>query len=219
MKRKLFAVLASTMLLSVTACSQQGVSQEEYDSVLQQLEECKKENEEIASQLSNYKKENEQLKELNAVISEKLEEFSDVEVSSSDPVETTVPAAESVSVDDIKFKVKSLVRDSVSKGNVSISSISINENLGTDEAGDYIALINLSFDAKNKADTTKKMLDLLNNEIGANMSEIDCISEFTIFWAVPYLSSSDNNVAKANLLRNDRGFYFADEWFDASIFQ
>lgn len=121
--------------------------------------------------------------------------------------------------DKISSKVKSVIKDSASQTKVSITSISVNENLGTDEENDFVVLAYLSFDVKNNAKMTKEMLVLLNNQIGANMAEIDNISELTIFWEVPYLNSSNDNIAKANLLRNDKGFYFEDEWYDSSIFE
>lgn len=121
--------------------------------------------------------------------------------------------------DKISSKVKSVIKDSTSQTKVSITSISVNENLGTDEENDFVVLAYLSFDVKNNAKTTKEMLVLLNNQIGANMAGIDNISELTIFWEVPYLNSSNDNIAKANLLRNDKGFYFEDEWYDSSIFE
>lgn len=121
---------------------------------------------------------------------------------------------------DTSFSVRSAIYDAVDQvqTDVSVQNIFINENLGTEDEADYIALIYLSFDVKNKADTAKKMLDLLNNEIGYNMANVSNISEFTIFWQIPYLDDSGNTVAKANLLRNSDGFYFFDEWYDSSIF-
>lgn len=154
-----------------------------------------------------------------AVTSTAIETTEPPTIATSDEV-TTV--AESTTESDPKDVIASDVRYSVygstTKVDVSINKISINENLGTDSADDYIALIHLSFNTENSASTSKKMLNLINNEIAYNLADIDSINELTIFWTVPYLSSSDNNIAKANFLRNDSGFYFEEEWYDASIF-
>lgn len=134
--------------------------------------------------------------------------------STSASVETT-----SNKKDDIAYKVSSSVRSSTLKVDVSIDDISVNENLGTDASDDYIALIYLSFNAKNPSNTAKKMIDLINNEIAYNMAEVENISEISIFWTVPYLNSSDSNIAKASFSRNDDGFYFTDEWYDPTVFE
>lgn len=156
---------------------------------------------------------------VETIIAETTSETISVDSSEiADKHETESVEPETNLKDDISFEVKSVIRNSTSRTNVSITSISINENLGTDEENDFVVLAYLSFDVKNKPNTTKEMLTLLNNEIGVNMAEIDNISELTIFWEVPYLNSSNDNVAKANLLRNEKGFYFEEEWYDSSIF-
>lgn len=153
------------------------------------------------------------------IIAETTSETISVDSSEiADKHETEPVEPETNFKDDISFEVESVIRNSTSQTSVSITSISINENLGTDEENDFVVLAYLSFDVKNKPKTTKEMLNLLNNEIGVNMAEIDNISELTIFWEVPYLNSSHDNVAKANLLRNDKGFYFEEEWYNSSIF-
>lgn len=136
-------------------------------------------------------------------------------VEASTTTETTAPADPK---DEIVSEVESSVRSSLSRVDATISDISVNENLGTDNEDDYIALIYLSFDAKNTPRTSKDMINLITNEVAYNLVKVNNISEITIFWTVPYLSSSNNNIAKANLLRNKSGFYFADEWYDPAIF-
>lgn len=122
-------------------------------------------------------------------------------------------------IDDMSFEIRSIINNSTPNTDVSITDITINDNLGTDEKNDYIVLAYLSFDVKNRAKTAKEMLNILNNEIGYNMAKINNVSELTIFWQVPYLKESGNNIAKANLKRNDKGFYFEEEWYDSSIFE
>lgn len=156
-------------------------------------------------------------------IEESLEKSTTVSESINESVAqedvTSKAEAETNPIDDLKFNVRSAISKSTSRIDVSINDITINENLGTDDENDFVVLAYLSFDVKNTAQTTKKMLNLLNNEIGTNMAKIDNISELTIFWEVPYLNQSQDNIAKANLLRNDEGLYFEEEWYDSSIFE
>lgn len=132
---------------------------------------------------------------------------------SSDP-------AEEVNLDElsqpelIEHKVKEAVEEFNS---TSILNITVNENSGTDEADDYIVLVDLSFDAKNKAGTAKDMIEMYNNDLGAKLAEVEGANELTIFWQVPYLKENEN-IAKANLLKEDGNMYFEEVWFDNNIF-
>ncbi|MGR5962904.1 hypothetical protein ACT7DN_26835 [Bacillus paranthracis] len=65
--------------------------------------------------------------------------------------------------------------------NAEIDKIEVNEHLGTQEDGDYIALIHLKFKPKNSNETTLKLIDLYNNEIGAQLAKQKEIQEVTIF--------------------------------------
>ncbi|MGH0421947.1 hypothetical protein [Bacillus cytotoxicus] len=95
--------------------------------------------------------------------------------------------------------------------NADISKIEVNEHLGTQEDGDYIALIHLKYNPKNSKETTLKLIDVYNNEIGAQLAEKKEIQEATIFWEVPYIKE-DMNVVKASLQRNGDNMVFKDVW-------
>ncbi|MGR5939088.1 hypothetical protein ACT7CW_00110 [Bacillus pacificus] len=48
-------------------------------------------------------------------------------------------------------------------------------------------LVHLSFDAKNSAKTSKDMIEMYNNDIGAKVGKSEKnVQELTIFWEVPY---------------------------------
>ena len=97
----------------------------------------------------------------------------------------------------------------------SIESISINENLGTDEDGDYIILARLTWNQKNKASTSKEMLSMYSSDFAARIgTEQPSVKEVAIFWTIPYL---DNASAKWSYERVDAGMQLSDNMLD-SIF-
>ncbi|MFW5433684.1 hypothetical protein [Paenibacillus apiarius] len=143
----------------------------------------------------------------------KQEEKSE-EATTSDSKPETQSVTESSEEESIKSKVEAIAKELYG---TSIKEIKVNENMGTDATDDYIVLAYLSFDVKNKAKTTKGVLELNNNELGAKLAEIENISELAIFWEVPYLKEG-SNIAKANLQRTDKGMAFKDVWYDGNIF-
>lgn len=84
-----------------------------------------------------------------------------------------------------------------------IDSITINDDLGTDADGDYIALVYLTWNQKNTGKTSKKMLEMYSSDLAATLAENNSsVNEIAIFWTVPYL----NDTAKCNYQRNGNGF-------------
>lgn len=90
----------------------------------------------------------------------------------------------------------------------SVDSISINEDLGTEAEGDYIALVNLTWSQKNSGSLSKKVLDMYSSDLAATVAE-ECpeVQEIAIFWTVPYLKSE----AKCSYERRDGHMYKTDE--------
>lgn len=223
-KYKLFTILLFTIIL-LSACST-GATHEQYESVSSTAIISENEKSSLENDTTEYPSETNEPE--SATKDTFISESPSVETTdSSEPLLNTSevqnipdePSSKAFSSSDLKFKVRTVISSSTSDTKVSINNITINENSGTDDENDYIVLAYLSFDMKNSAEMTKKMLYLLNNEIGANMAEIDSISELTIFWEVPYLNQLHDNVSKVNLLRNDSGFYFEEEWYDSLIFE
>lgn len=94
-----------------------------------------------------------------------------------------------------------------------IDSITINENLGTDDVDDdYIALVDLTWTQMNKGPTSKKMLSMYSEDLAAYIGE-ECpnVQEIAIFWTVPYL---DNANAKCAYERKGEGMYEMDMMWD-----
>ena len=69
-----------------------------------------------------------------------------------------------------------------------IDEMTINENLGTTEAGDYIALVYLTWNRKNGAEMTETMLDMFSDDLAVTAyNECKNVKEIALFWKVPYL--------------------------------
>ena len=116
--------------------------------------------------------------------------------------------------DVIKNNAESIVKDLTS---VSVKKIVVNENMGTDNPDDYILLVYLSFDAKNSKSTTKEMIEMYNNEIGAKIGKSEKnVQELTIFWEVPH-QQKDTNLAKASLERSGDQMQFKEKWIAPAL--
>ena len=91
-----------------------------------------------------------------------------------------------------------------------VSNILVNENLGTDAENDYIILMELTWNTKNSKDTTKKMLAMYSEDFAARIgTDLQNVSEITVFWKVPYYSKTDT-VVKYTYTRKDNGMYQTD---------
>lgn len=91
-----------------------------------------------------------------------------------------------------------------------ISSVTVNENYGTDEDGDYVLLVYVTWSQKNPQDLTKTVLSMYSEDYAARVgTDINNVSEFTVFWTVPYYSETDTAV-KYSYERRDGGMYQTD---------
>ncbi len=94
-----------------------------------------------------------------------------------------------------------------------IESLTVNENLGTEEDGDYIILARLTWNQKNKASTSQDMLSMYSSDFAARIGmDQPSVNEVTIFWTVPYLNNAN---AKWSYERNDDGMYLSDNMMDS----
>lgn len=90
-----------------------------------------------------------------------------------------------------------------------VDRIEINEDLGTDAEGDYIALVYLTWDVKNKPDMTETMLQMYSDDLAASLAaDHPEAQEVAIFWQVPYLGS---NTSKWSYERRNGGMYATDK--------
>ncbi len=96
-----------------------------------------------------------------------------------------------------------------------IDSISINENLGTEEDGDYIILARLTWNAKNSGTLSKEMLEMYSSDFAARIGKDQlAINEVAIFWTVPYLNDAN---AKWAYERKGEGMYLSDNMMDTAF--
>ncbi|PRR91753.1 Got1/Sft2-like family vesicle transport protein [Bacillus atrophaeus] len=102
--------------------------------------------------------------------------------------------------DNSKDKIKELVSEYLH--NVSVEDVEVNQDLGTDKNGQYIALVHLSFDLKNSLARTKKMIELYSDDLAARTAIDDkSVNELTVFWKAPYIDENET-LAKISYKRS-----------------
>lgn len=89
-----------------------------------------------------------------------------------------------------------------------IDKITINEDGGTEEEGDYVALAYLTWNAKNKPEMTKQMLQMYSDDLAASLAiDHSEVQAMAVFWEVPYLNAG---TSKWSYTRKDGGMYMDD---------
>lgn len=134
----------------------------------------------------------------------------DAEHSDSAPsVTPEPPAVELTEEEQIDADLREIVEDNYPSTDV--DTITLNKNLGTeDDDSDYVALVYLTWNVKNKPDMTKKMLAMYSEDFAARIGEdIPAITDFAIFWTVPYYSEEDT-AAKYSYERQGTGMSQTD---------
>ena len=98
-----------------------------------------------------------------------------------------------------------------------IHEISINENAGTEEAGDYIILARLIWNQENSGSTSKKVLEMYSSDFAARVgNDQPSVNQVAIFWTVPYLGDAN---AKWAYDRKGEGMFLSDNMMDAAFNQ
>lgn len=99
-----------------------------------------------------------------------------------------------------------------------ITELTINEDLGTEEAEDYIALVYITWNQKNSGTMSREVLEMYSNDLAYRIDQDKKeIQEVAIFWTVPYLNNAQ---AKWSFERKDDGMYLSDNVFSpASAFE
>lgn len=96
-----------------------------------------------------------------------------------------------------------------------IDDIKVNEDLGTDKEGDYIALVYLTWEQENSGKLSKEVLTMYSSDLAAIVAEENSnVQEIAIFWTVPYLN---NAKAKCAYERKDGGMYEMDMVWDGAF--
>lgn len=120
-------------------------------------------------------------------------------------------------VDMVESSIQEIIDQDFSF-DTSIINFELNENLGTDEPDDYIALVYLSYDQLHTAKTTKKWIDTYTSHLAATLAEEDNgISSLNIFWETPEFK--DNwNTAKFTLKKQGKKFVYDTQYYDGTVF-
>ena len=141
------------------------------------------------------------------------QEPSDTATESAPDTEVTTTRAASAAETPVVLtetqKIEKILTDRITEQYTmtQIDRITINDDLGTEADGDYIALVYLTWDQKNTGKTSKKMLEMYSSDLAATLGEQNSsVNEIAIFWTVPYL----NDTAKCSYQRNGDGFVEMD---------
>lgn len=132
--------------------------------------------------------------------------------STQPPAEETEPVEEVDPVEQDKQDIEEAARQIIADHytNTDIEAISVNENLGTEADGDYILLMYVTWNVKNSAKMTKRVLAMYSEDFAARVgSEIENVQEVAIFWTVPY-HIEDRTAIKYSYARAGAGMYQTD---------
>lgn len=91
--------------------------------------------------------------------------------------------------------------------NTTINRISVNSNLGTSDSDDFIILIYLNWGTQNGVSNTKKMLEMLSDDMAVVLAaEYSNAAEITLFWEVPYLVQNGTCAKYSYECRNGKAY-------------
>lgn len=112
--------------------------------------------------------------------------------------------------DKVKTQIKSYINANYT--NTILDNLTVNDDLGTDADGDYVVLVNLTWNQKNTGKTSQEMLDMYSSDMAARIyQDMPEVQELCIFWTVPYLN---DGTAKISFERKDNGMAYMDKVFD-----
>lgn len=112
--------------------------------------------------------------------------------------------------DKVKNQIKSYINANYT--NTVLDDLTVNDDAGTDEDGDYVVLVNLTWNQKNTGKTSQEMLDMYSSDMAARIyQDLPEVQELCIFWTVPYLN---DGTAKISFERKDNGMAYTDKVFD-----
>ena len=112
--------------------------------------------------------------------------------------------------DKVKTQIKSYINANYT--NTILDDLTVNDDLGTDADGDYVVLVNLTWNQKNTGKTSQEMLDMYSSDMAARIyQDMPEVQELCIFWTVPYLNDGTD---KISFERKDNGMAYMDKVFD-----
>ncbi|MGG1480481.1 hypothetical protein ABE402_06030 [Bacillus smithii] len=129
---------------------------------------------------------------------------------------------ETEKISNRKDEIQSTIENIINKDfmfDTSLKKFELNENMGTNNPNDYVALIYLSYDQIHSVKTTKKWIYKYTSHLAATLAKKEPdITSLSIFWETPRFKK-DWNTAKFNLTRQGDNFYFDSENYDESVFK
>lgn len=135
--------------------------------------------------------------------------------SSKKETEAVPTAPEILETDTIDIKTQKYIQSYIDQHyrKTTLDSISINKDLGTAAADDYVAMVYLTWDVKNNGKNTHDMLKMHSTDMSVRVyADLPEIQELVIFWSIPYLNSD----AKISYVRTEKGMQLSDEYYGFS---
>lgn len=141
------------------------------------------------------------------VVGETVEEVPEMVEEAATTAKAAEPAEPASPKDILTEYITTRVTENYSR--TDIDKITINEDLGTEEEGDYVALAYLTWNVQNKPDMTETMLQMYSDDLAASIA-IDHpeVHSMAVFWQVPYLGE---NTSKWSYERKGEGMYLDDK--------
>lgn len=162
---------------------------------------------------TNVKKNTEIESETTLIESQEAEKFTESRETkdTEKTVESEVTENTEISeYDKVETQIKSYINANYT--NTILDDLTVNDDLGTDADGDYVVLVNLTWNQKNTGKTSQEMLDMYSSDMAARIyQDMPEVQELCIFWTVPYLN---DGTAKISFERKDNGMAYMDKVFD-----
>lgn len=201
MRKYLFILMAALLLV--------GCGGKEDEKTTDELKEDVKEAEEELQ--DGYKNMNEE-SSLDEDSEESISSESETEEVSEETEDDDVSSEDNTN--DIEWDVESIVGSDLD--NTTITDLRVNEDASVDEER-YIVLVDLEWDVKNGAKTTKEMLDMYSDHLAAKLADDDMIHELVLFWTVPYHNENES-ILKRTYENKEDGMFLEDEMKDVNVF-
>lgn len=201
--KKIYLLIA--LLILLVGCNS---AEKEYKD---QLNEAEKRLEETQAETERLEGLTEQIDETTELIEEVQGDLGIEDDSNDDELEED-PTEYNTS--EIELNIKNVVDADLN--NTTITELRVNEDASVEEER-YIVLVDLEWDVKNGASTTKEMLDMYSDHLAAKMADDELIYELVLFWTVPYHNENES-ILKRTYENKDGGMYLEDEAKDINVF-
>ncbi|MGX9290987.1 hypothetical protein ACSLGF_07125 [Bacillus sp. A015] len=110
---------------------------------------------------------------------------------------------------EAEYEIESIVEDNYKAA--SIEKIEINQDMSTDQDNKLIALVYLSFDFKNSAQTSYNMVEMFSDDLASKIgTDNNTINQIAVFWKVPYIDE-DETLAKFSYERSGEHMIITDK--------